>query len=370
MGDVFRRFALCFTLSLCISIAAINAQILQDTASLNLVRKGIDSVYNMHFAFAHEALRKISQLYPEHPIVILFKGIITYWENYPLLSNSAAASSFEKDMRHCIALCEKNKNPSYVAEYLLANLCARGLLLTFYTDNDRNNDVFPLATSTYTFIKRSFDFTSVYSDFFFFTGLYNYYREVYPKVHPVFKPLIIFFRKGNRIKGLEELQIAAQKSILLKAESFSDLSFINISYENNYLKASYFSKHLHDLYPDNPEYLAEYVKNLLLVKKYDEADSLVRSSGTNQVKSYFQAQMAIFKGIIEEKKYHDNKFAQQYYNVGVRDMTSFGAYGNEYISYACFGLSRIFGINGDKENQKAYHKRAMKLSDLKKINFD
>ena len=257
-----------------------------------------------------------------------------------------------------------------MAEFLLANLCARGLLLTFYTDNDQNNDVFPLAASTYPFLKRSFNFTSVYSDFFFFTGLYNYYREVYPKVHHVFKPLIIFFRKGNRVKGLEELQIAAKKSILLKAESFSDLSYINISYENNYLKASYFSKHLHDLYPDNPEYLAEYVKNLLLVKKYDEADSLLRSSGTNQVISYFQAQMAIFKGIIEEKKYHDYKFAQQYYNVGVRNMTSFGEYGNEYIAYAYFGLSRIFGINGDKENQKAYHKRAMKLSDFKKINFD
>jgi len=370
MGKVFRRFATCFTLSLGVSIAAINGQILQDTASLNLVKKGIDSIYNTNFAYAHEALRKINQLYPEHPIVILFKGTITYWENYPLLSNSFAASSFEKDMRHCIALCEKNKNPSYVAEYLLVNLCARGLLLTFYTDNDQNNDVFPLAISTYPFIKRSFDFTSVYSDFFFFTGLYNYYREAYPKVHPVFKPLVFFFRKGNRVKGLEELQIAAQKSILLKAESFSDLSYIHISYENNYPKASYFSKHLHDLYPDNPGYLAEYVKNLLLVKKYDEADSLVKSTGTNQVKSYFQAQMTIFKGIIEEKKNHDYKLAQHYYNVGARDMTSFGEYGNEYIAYAYFGLSRIFGINGDKENQKAYRKRAMKLSDLKKINFD
>ena len=51
-------------------------------------------------------------------------------------------------------------------------------------------------------------------------------------------------------------------------------------------------------------------------------------------------------------------------------MTGFGAYGNEYIAYAYFGLSRIFGINGDKENQKAYRKRAMKLADLKKIDFD
>jgi len=33
MGKVFRKFATCFTLSLCVNIAAINAQILQDTAS-------------------------------------------------------------------------------------------------------------------------------------------------------------------------------------------------------------------------------------------------------------------------------------------------------------------------------------------------
>ena len=94
MGNVFRRFAICFTLSLGVSIAAINGQILQDTASLNLVKKGIDSLYNINFVYAHEALRKISQLYPEHPFVIMFKGTINYLENYPLLSNSAAASSF------------------------------------------------------------------------------------------------------------------------------------------------------------------------------------------------------------------------------------------------------------------------------------
>jgi hypothetical protein len=42
-------------------------------------------------------------------LVSHLKGTITYWENYPFLSNSAAASSFEKDMRHCIALCEKKQ---------------------------------------------------------------------------------------------------------------------------------------------------------------------------------------------------------------------------------------------------------------------
>ena len=109
MKDGFKICIKFIVVSFWLSTSTINAQILQDTASLKLVKKGIDSVYNMHFAYTHDALRKISQLYPEHPIVILFKGTITYRENYPLLSNSAAASSFEKDMRHCIALCEKKQ---------------------------------------------------------------------------------------------------------------------------------------------------------------------------------------------------------------------------------------------------------------------
>jgi hypothetical protein len=120
----------------CFSTAAIDAQILQDTASLNLIKKGADSIYNMQFTYSEEVYRKISKLYPEHPVVILFKGIMTYWENYPLILVSPARAAFEKEMRRCIELCEKNKNLSYESEYLLANLGARGLLLTFYADND------------------------------------------------------------------------------------------------------------------------------------------------------------------------------------------------------------------------------------------
>jgi hypothetical protein len=295
---------------------------------------------------------------------------MTYWENYPLLFTSSARVSYEEDMRSCIGLCEKNNNPSNEAEYLLANLCARGMLLMFYADNDRNIEVFPLATSTYQYLRRSFGFTSVYSDFFYFTGLYNYYREAYPKAHPVYKPLAFLFPKGNRAKGLKELQTAAINSIVLKEESFSFLSEICISYENNYQQASYYSKSLHELYPANMQYLAVYIKNLLLMKRYDEAERLIRSSSTKVSNSYYQAQLSIFNGILQEKKYHDIKLAQQYYNKGVRDISIFGDYGNEFAAYAYFGLSRISEVNGDKHNKKIYRKQAMELVDFKKVNFD
>ena len=67
-------------------LCPVNAQLLQDTTALNLVREDIDYIYNMQFNDAREVYTKIVSLYPGHPIVYLLRGIMTYWENYPTAS--------------------------------------------------------------------------------------------------------------------------------------------------------------------------------------------------------------------------------------------------------------------------------------------
>jgi len=370
MSGRFKIFMKCIGMSLFLSTTPINAQLLQDTTSLNLVKKDIDYIYNLQFNNAREVYTKISQLYPGNPLVFLLRGMMTYWENYPLLNTTPAHVSFEEDMRRCIRLSEKNNNPVYEAEYLLANLCARGLLLNLYADNDLIMDVIPLATSTYQYLRRSFDFTSVCIDLYFFTGIYNYYTEAYPKAYPVYKPLALLFPNGDMEIGLKELQTTAINSVVLKAESYFSLTWIYLNYENKYPEALYYSKSLHELYPDNVLYLATYIKNLLLMKQYDEAEKLIIASPEEAGNRYFQAQLSIFKGILQEKKYLDNILAQQYYKKGIRDISIFGGYGNEYAAYAYYGLSRISEANGEKHIHKIYRKEAMKLAEFKKINFD
>jgi hypothetical protein len=348
----------------------INAQILSDHASIKLIKKGIDCIYNLKLDSAKEVYKKLNQLYPESPVVLIFKGTITYWENYPLLSTSSARTSFEEDMRSSIEQSEKNNNPSYEPEYLLANLCARALLMSFYADNDLSRDVFSLAASTYKLIRRSFGFTMVYNDFYFFTGLYNYYREAYPRAHPLYKSVAFLFPKGNRELGLKELQTASTNAVLLKAVSAYFQSIILMYYEINYQQALFCSNQLHELYPDNLEYLTVYLTNLLLLKKYDEAESLIQSSGIDDGNSYYKAKLSVFNGILQEKKYHNLVQAQEFYSTGIRDIADFGAYGFEFAAYAYFGLSRISEINGDKHSQKIYRKKANELAEIKKINFD
>src|SRR5450631_1588518 len=145
----FKIIVICSCLISMLSSLPLNAQLLHDTATLKLVKQDIDYIYNLQFKNARDLYAKIVNLYPGHPIAYLLDGMITYWQNYPLLHTSPAHVSLEEDMRECIRLSELNNKPEDHAEYLLSDLCARGMLLLFYDDNDLIMEVTPLTISTY-----------------------------------------------------------------------------------------------------------------------------------------------------------------------------------------------------------------------------
>jgi tetratricopeptide (TPR) repeat protein len=355
---------------LVLSSVALQGQILKDTAALNLLKRGVDDIYGYRFNEARDAGKKLNNIYPGHPVINLYNGMVTYWENYPLIPSSQTSVSYENYLNTCIKQCEDARKPGDYAEYLLANLGARGMLLMYYADNNLNAKLNPLVMSTYRHVRECFDYVSVYPDFYFFTGLYNYYREAYPEAHPIYKMLAFLFPKGDMVKGLIELQNAGANSIMLKAEAYSFLSYIFMSFENNYQESLAYTKGLHEIYPGNLAYLAGYIKNLLLLKKYDEAESIISSSGGETGGSYFKAQTAVFNGILQEKKYRNYNQARKYYNQAINDLSDFGYYGNDYSSYAYFGLSRLSEINNDKQNKRNYRKMALDLTSYKKVNFD
>jgi hypothetical protein len=348
----------------------LNAQLLQDTTVLTLVKKDIDHIYNLQFKEAREEYSEIVKAYPMHPIVYLLRGLMSYWENYPMLHTNAVHISFEEDMHECISLSEKNENPEHEAEYLLANLCARGMLLLYYDDNDLIMEVTPLTISTYKYLRKAFDFTSKSTDLFYFTGVYNYYREAYPKIYPVYKSLAFLFPHGNTDLGLNQLKSASINSVVLKAEASYLLTWIYLGFENNLQQSIFHSKTLSEKYPENILYLETHIRNLLLMKNYTEAEKLISTFSGKEMNKYYQAQLIILKGILQEKKYRDINLAQQYYNKGISDISPYGRYQNEYAAYAYFGLSRINEDTDEKQTHKTYRKEAMKLAEFKKINFD
>jgi len=347
-----------------------NAQILKDSSILVQIKKDIDCIYNLEFEKARELNLKIAKSYPGHPVQFLLKGLLTYWKNYPMLYSSSERISMEEDLRQCIRLSEKHGNKEYKAEYLLSDLCARGLLIKFYDDNNQTFKVISLATSTYKYMRQSFSFTGDCSDLNYYTGVYNFYRESYPEVYPVYKPLALLFPPGDMKNGLKQLNTSAINAVVLRGESFFLLSSIYLNFENKFQQALQYSRPLHEMYPENIQYFAQYIKNLLLLKQYDDAEKLIIASLKENGNKYYLAQLNIFKGILQEKKYHDIPLAQEYYNSGINRITPYGEYGKEYAAYAYFGLSRISYSKSDNKAGKEYREKAKKLGNYKNLTFD
>jgi hypothetical protein len=370
MSRRFKISLIFFVLAVFAGKNTTDAQMLQDSNTSALIRKNIDCIYNMQFKDAQEIHLKIKKIYPGHPGLYLLSGLSTYWQNYPLLYTNSAQISFEEDMRQCISLSEKNTNPAYEAEYLLTNLCARGMLLRFYDDNNRTLDVIPLVTSTYKYLRHSFHFTWACKDLYYYTGVYNFYRQAYPEVYPIYKPLALLLPPGNMETGLKELHYTSINGVILRGESYYMLAMIYLNFKNKYEKSIEYCKSLYGLYPDNVLYLSIYIKNLLLLKQYANAEKLIITSLKESDNKFYLAQLLIFEGIVQEKKYQDNALAQQYYQSGINKISQYGEYGNEFTAYAYFGLSRISELKNDKVTSKKFKKLAMKLGDFKKITFN
>ena len=131
-----------------------------DDMDLIMQIEGLRDIYNIDKVIfngdVYELLKyRFEEIRNAHPVLMRYFSEITYWENYPMLPKSFAIKSFLDDMRICIRLSEKEKESSKEAEHLLINLCARGMLLLFYSENDFSSEVIPIATSTYPHIRRS-----------------------------------------------------------------------------------------------------------------------------------------------------------------------------------------------------------------------
>jgi hypothetical protein len=353
----------------CLNVYKSNSQILSDTSSLKIIERCISDIYNFRFRDASVKCKDLNSLYSGHPAIRLLHGMEIYWEFYPMLPKSPFEKIYLDDMNYAILQSEKKEHSGYETEYLLINLCARGMLMQYYADIDNDSEIFPLVKNTYQHIRKAFRYTSGYSDFYFFTGLYNYYREAYPEAYPIYKTFAFLFPRGNKEAGIKQMQIASRQSLLLKAESYSFLAWISTSFEHDYQSATNYSRMLCDLYPDNTLYLAEYIKNLLLTKQYNEAEKLLSDQSKENNSPFLIGVFKIFSGILQEKEYHNNKEAKKMYEKGIVEIHPFSSYGNEYAAYAYFGLSRISEAMGDKRARKTYHKKAIDLAVFKNIDF-
>jgi hypothetical protein len=148
------------------------------------------------------------------------------------------------------------------------------------------------------------------------------------------------------------------------------LAGIYQDFEKDPAKAIMYSKKLKEAFPINHEYKLHYIRDLLVIKKFGEAESLLNGMPYESLNQHYQSQIDVYKGVIQEQRYKNPKSAEQLYWSGINKAELYGPMGAEYASYGYFGLSRINLAADNNKNAKQYRKKAKDLSSYDHVNFD
>lgn len=244
----------------------------------SLITAGIHQIYNIKFDQAQKTFSKIIRDFPSQPAGYFFDAMILWWKILLDLENENLDDQFIDKLDFVIEFCDKilNKNPNHSDAIFFkgGSLGFRGRLYaireSWFNAALDGKDALPLVNKAYEVDPNNIDLQLGF-------GIYNYYADVIPQKYSFVKPFMSLFPKGDKKKGLEQLNLVSNKGKYAKYEATYFLAMLYYSYEeNNWMAMEYIDKLVNE-FPDNPRF--ERMMGRVWVKQnnYSEASKVFRN---------------------------------------------------------------------------------------------
>ncbi len=331
-----------------------------------LAQKGGDFIYNLQRDSAEHYLQLITTEMGEHPIVPLMEGVHLLWSHLPALQDSVF-NIFLSKMQQTVD--KSAKLPGDVesnAEALFFELAARGLMAEYYADRDEYMKALGEANKAYKLVKLGFEKTDEINEFLFTTGLYNYFREKYPQIYPVYKPFVWIFKSGDQELGLRQLDEATRNTIISRIEAHIYISYIYLRYEDTPEKAQEYLSYLVRQYPNNLYLLTKFMESM----RGDEFLTKVSLKDIKKLEEsqrpYFKMAGNVFKGLYEEKVVGDTRKAFTSYSKAIEFGKLLPTRGEFYKSVAYLGMGRVIHPSRP-QTAKVYLNKALEFAETKDV---
>ena len=329
---------------------------------LEKVENCLQHTYGFSFGEARNIQMELSSSTPGHPAPLFLEALIVYWENFPLVPSKEASTQFIELMDRTIELSkELREDSSTYTEGVFFDLFGRAFQAMFWADNGKSGKVIPDLRNMYRYTKKGFELQDFFVEFYFSTGLYNYYIEAYPEAHPGYKPLIAFMHKGDRELGLEQLNHAINHAVFLKVEAILFMSLIQLKYETDLNSAAIYAERLVQDYPGNIFYQGHLITILLYQHRYDHARELLLETA-DQVDPYSEMVQTFAAAFLAEKESGEENLANKKYMDTIELADSFGPIADIYKAMGYMGLSRLFENKGLDKESEDYARKASRFT--------
>ena len=286
----------------CLFLSKVSAQVplRENPAAIEAIKVTLDHIYNFEFETALKRLENGHGL-GNHPANSLINAVLIYWRDSPLVPGSEIYQTYEKYLNQAIELSEPFlEQERLYSEGAFYSLAGYGFLAELYADEGASLKALSMARQAYKYLKIGKEKMDEIPDFYFSTGLYNYYRVKYPELHPFYKSFLWLFEGGDKALGIEQLKICTSRAVFTRNEALIYLFHIYLRYENNPGLAYPYARELVNKFPRNIKFSGHLAEVLVAMNEFDRAeglcDTLLKSDRT-----VYQFCGNVLKGIIYEK---------------------------------------------------------------------
>jgi hypothetical protein len=336
--------------------------------------QALDDLYNFKFDKAEMQFHWLKQKYGWHPLPYFLIGLGEWWKIMPDTKDTSHDDRFLAYMDSSIMLAQNlhKKHPEYRIEAAFFLAAAYGFKGRLYSDEERGNwrKAASAGKDALDYLEECKERDDLSPELLFGDALYNYFSVWVPENYPMVKPLLLFFRKGDKALGLKQLKEVSYNAFYTRTEAMVWLMRILNSYENDQARAFQIADYLHKTYPDNPYFHRYYARMLYSRGMYTDLERESKSiiaridsamtgyeATSGRYAAFFLGQMYQTRRQLDESK--------KYYQLAMKYSEQNSATETGYYLYSMIALGEIANKQGNTAEAKKYFTEVKKRTGRK-----
>lgn len=321
------------------------------------------NLYNFKYDKAERQFRSLRRRYPNHPMPYFLLGLSTWWKIMPTNNQTKQYDKlFFAYMDTAItkgeALYEAD-NRNYEACFFLA--AAYGFDGRLHADRRDWRKATVSAKRALDYLEISKEANGLSPEFLFGQALFNYYAVWIPENYALLKPVLLFFPRGNKALGLQQLRNVADNGFYVGPEARVFLMKILLNEENKPEAALPIARYMASTYPDNAYCQRFYALVCFNQSEFRECERISRdildklNRGMPGYEAISGRYATYFLGWLTQNKYKNIAKAKEYYQRCIVFAESTGEVNGGFYVYANLALARLADQDKDKKAAIRYY---------------
>ncbi len=339
------------------------------------VTSAIDDMYNFNFERAENQFYWFKSKYPNHPLPYFLLGLSEWWKMMPNPDVKTYDKKFLAYMDSTISFAEntlKEEKKNAESYFFLAG--AYAFKARLHAERGNYSRAIGNTKSAYRYLKYDEKYNDLSPEFMFGNALYMYYAVWLRENFVWLRPVLVFFKKGDKKKGLELLHKASTNAFYTRIEALYFLMRIYRYEEEKPSLALPSAEYLHKLYPNNPYFQRMYASILYstgnMIEMENQAQSMMQKIEQNYTgyEGISGRYASYYLAYNYHWRYADEEKAMLYYQKTCDFARQTQNYDSGYFHSALTQLARLSHKKGNTAQARIYFTELRKYTKRKDKN--